>query len=72
MTVQLTDLIVVERSGVLYKATTGEVVAEKQDTLISGTNIKTVNGESLLGAGNITISGGGGGGEYSPVLGWAF
>lgn len=26
----------------------------KQDTLISGTNIKTVNGESLLGSGNIT------------------
>lgn len=25
----------------------------KQDTLVSGTNIKTVNGESLLGSGNI-------------------
>lgn len=34
----------------------------KQDTLVSGTNIKTVNGNSLLGSGNITISGGGGGG----------
>ena len=33
----------------------------KQDTLVSGTNIKTVNGNSLLGSGNITISGGGGG-----------
>lgn len=33
----------------------------KQDTLVSGTNIKTVNGNSLLGPGNITISGGGGG-----------
>jgi hypothetical protein len=29
----------------------------KQATLVSGTNIKTVNGESLLGAGNIEISG---------------
>ena len=29
----------------------------KQDTLISGTNIKTINGESILGEGNITISG---------------
>ena len=28
----------------------------KQDTLVSGTNIKTVNGNSLLGSGNITIS----------------
>lgn len=31
----------------------------KQDKLISGTNIKTINGESLLGSGNIIISGGG-------------
>lgn len=27
----------------------------KQDTLVSGTNIKTLNGDSLLGAGNIEI-----------------
>lgn len=33
----------------------------KQDTLISGTNIKTINHQSLLGSGNITIEGGGGG-----------
>jgi hypothetical protein len=32
----------------------------KQATLVSGTNIKTINNESLLGSGNITISGGGG------------
>jgi hypothetical protein len=30
----------------------------KQDTLVSGTNIKTVNGTSILGSGNIVISGG--------------
>lgn len=35
-------------------------ISGKQDKLISGTNIKTVNGKSLLGSGNITISGGGG------------
>lgn len=29
----------------------------KQDTLVSGTSIKTVNGNSLLGAGNIAITG---------------
>lgn len=34
--------------------------ADKQETLVSGTNIKTINNESLLGSGNITISGGGG------------
>lgn len=34
-------------------------LAGKQDTLVSGTNIKTVNGNSLLGSGDITISGSG-------------
>ena len=33
-------------------------VANKQDTLVSGTNIKTINNESLLGSGNIDIQGG--------------
>lgn len=33
-------------------------IAGKQDTLVSGTNIKTINGNSILGSGNITISGG--------------
>lgn len=32
----------------------------KQDVLVSGTNIKTINGESLLGSGDITVGGGGG------------
>ncbi len=30
-----------------------DVVGEKQNTLVSGTNIKTINGESILGGGNI-------------------
>lgn len=34
--------------------------SKKQDTLVSGTNIKTINNQSLLGSGNIDISGGGG------------
>ena len=34
----------------------------KQDLLISGTNIKTINQQSILGSGNITLQGGGGGG----------
>lgn len=33
-------------------------LAAKQATLVSGTNIKTVNGTTLLGSGNLTISGG--------------
>ena len=43
----------------------------KQDKLVSGTNIKTINGQSLLGSGNIVIEGGsssgGGGGAYAEV-----
>ena len=40
-----------------------------QDALVSGTNIKTINNQSLLGSGNITISGGGGGGtdDYTAL-----
>lgn len=33
--------------------------ATKQDTLVSGTNIKTINGSSILGSGDLTVSGGG-------------
>ncbi len=31
----------------------------KQSTLVSGTNIKTINGSSILGSGDLTVSGGG-------------
>lgn len=34
-------------------------LANKQDRLISGTNVKTINGQSILGSGNIPISGSG-------------
>lgn len=40
-------------------------LANKQDTLVSGNNIKTINGQSLLGSGDIIISGGGS--ESDPV-----
>lgn len=33
-------------------------LGNKQDTLVSGTNIKTVNSQSILGEGNIEVSGG--------------
>ena len=36
-------------------------LSDKQDTLISGVNIKTINNESILGSGNIRIAGGSGG-----------
>lgn len=37
-----------------------DLETNKQDALVSGTNIKTINNESILGSGNITIGGGGG------------
>lgn len=37
-----------------------EMVEGKQEQLVSGTNIKTINGESILGEGNLTIQGGSG------------
>lgn len=53
-------------------ATTSQVGA-KQDTLVSGTNIKTINGESLLGSGDLTISGGGSS-QWTDIssLAWTF
>ena len=42
-----------------YTAATNTALNGKQDTLVSGTNIKTINNESLLGSGNIVIQGGG-------------
>jgi len=36
------------------------LATSKQDTLVSGTNIKTINGNSVLGSGDLTISGGSG------------
>lgn len=46
-----------------YTASTDTAIQGKQDTLVSGTNIKTINNQSLLGSGNIDIQGGGGGGK---------
>ena len=42
---------------------THQDISGKQDKLVSGTNIKTINGQSLLGSGNITIESGSGGGS---------
>ena len=39
----------------------GVAIKGKQNNLVSGTNIKTINSQSLLGSGNIVISGGSGG-----------
>lgn len=48
--VEVNGVSVVDQDGVAEIDLTG-----KQDTLVSGTNIKTVNNNSLLGSGNINI-----------------
>lgn len=55
------------QSGVAVKSAIDNIATQlvaaintKQDTLVSGTNIKTINNQSLLGSGNIDIQGGGG------------
>lgn len=40
----------------LYDQAVAAGRAGKQDTLVSGTNIKTINGASVLGAGDLTVS----------------
>ena len=42
----------------------GKLKAYFQPKLVSGTNIKTINNQSLLGSGNIAISGGASGAVY--------
>lgn len=50
----------------VYNASTNKIatmsdmpdITGKQDTLVSGNNIKTINNQSILGSGNINISGG--------------
>ena len=52
-----------------YHNKLSQVVDTKQDSLVSGSNIKTINGQSILGSGDIEISGGSGGGgkEYAEA-----
>ena len=46
---------VIEENEETISAAINDLYDTKQDTLVSGTNIKTINGESLLGSGDIEI-----------------
>ena len=48
-----------DANSVYTKTETNTLLSGKQDALVSGTNIKTINNESILGSGNIDIQGGG-------------
>lgn len=45
----------VVQSGVTYKTRVTDVIASKQDVLVSGTNIKSINSTSLLGSGDVAV-----------------
>ena len=47
-----------DSEDIAYLSDISSAVTSKQDTLVSGTNIKTINNQSLLGSGNINMSGG--------------
>lgn len=49
---------ITENEDISSKAYVDTGLSSKQATLVSGTNIKTINNESILGSGNISISGG--------------
>ena len=51
--------------GALSEA--GNKIKNKQDKLVSGINIKTINGQSILGSGNIAITSSGGSGTNFSV-----
>lgn len=57
----ITDAQAGDLTNYYTKTETNTLLAGKQATLVSGTNIKTINNESILGTGNIDIQGGGGG-----------
>lgn len=44
------------KSDVYTKSQVNALLEDKQNTLVSGSNIKTINGQSLLGDGNITVA----------------
>ena len=55
-----TDLLEISESngagGYVTKSVTGaNIIGSKQDTLVSGTNIKTINSTTLLGSGNLAV-----------------
>lgn len=39
-----------------YNSKVNEELSRKQESLISGTNIKTINNQSILGSGNIQLA----------------
>lgn len=59
--IQISEENVISATDTIYDDTElREAIAGKQEELVSGTNIKTINNQSILGEGNIVIEGGSG------------
>lgn len=68
----ITLAVIHNKNGYIHVTTqtlaTQKELGEKQATLVSGQNIKTINGEDILGVGNIEIQGGSGGSTGYKLL----
>ncbi len=54
----ITGIVTWLRNWFYDESEVDNLLNSKQNTLVSGTNIKTINNQSLLGQGNISIRGG--------------
>lgn len=54
----ITDASGGDLSNYYTKSEVNTALNAKQNTLVSGTNIKTINNQSILGSGNIEVQGG--------------
>ena len=54
---ELPDISELATKAELASKADASALASKQDTLVSGTNIKTINGETILGSGDIEVEG---------------
>ena len=55
----VTREVQIDTTGLVQKNEFNAKLDQKQDKLVSGTSIKTINGESILGSGDIKITSGG-------------
>ena len=56
--IDVDDHLSLESENPVQNKVVTEAINSKQDTLVSGENVKTINGQSILGRGDIEISGG--------------
>lgn len=53
--IKIADVVSANSTNLVTSSGISKALENKQDTLVSGSNIKTINDKSLLGEGNITL-----------------